>query len=97
MLLQPLRWRCIDCVIHHERDVREEQKYICMARASNNNRDPPQCEALRTCCLGFPIATMLYFYDEFLILKGTTASLRNCHHIVFQKQLYRNEQLMILS
>jgi len=23
-VLQPLRWRCIDCVIHHERDVREE-------------------------------------------------------------------------
>jgi len=25
MLLQPIRWRCIVCVIHHERDVREEQ------------------------------------------------------------------------
>jgi len=24
MLLQPLRWCCVDCVIHHERDVREE-------------------------------------------------------------------------
>ena len=24
MLLQPLRWRCVDCVIHHERDVHEE-------------------------------------------------------------------------
>jgi len=24
MLLQPLRWRCVDYVIHHERDVREE-------------------------------------------------------------------------
>jgi len=38
-LLQPLRWRCVDCVIHHKRDVCEEQKYICMARASNNKRD----------------------------------------------------------
>jgi len=28
MLLQPLRWRCVDCVIHHERDVHEEQKYV---------------------------------------------------------------------
>ena len=27
ILLQPLRWCCFDCVIHHERDVREEQKY----------------------------------------------------------------------
>jgi len=24
MLLQPLRWRCVDYVIHHKRDVREE-------------------------------------------------------------------------
>ena len=24
MLLQPLRWHCVDCVIHHKRDVREE-------------------------------------------------------------------------
>ena len=23
-VLQPLRWRCVDCVIHHERDVLEE-------------------------------------------------------------------------
>ena len=28
LMLQPLRWCCVDCVIHHERDVREEQKYI---------------------------------------------------------------------
>jgi len=27
-VLQPLRWCCIDCVIHHEWDVREEQKYM---------------------------------------------------------------------
>ena len=25
ILLQSLRWRCVECVIHHERDVREEQ------------------------------------------------------------------------
>ena len=24
VVLQPLRWRCIECAIHHERDVREE-------------------------------------------------------------------------
>jgi len=22
-----LQWRCVDCVIHHERDVREEKHY----------------------------------------------------------------------
>jgi len=30
----------LDCVIHHERDVREEQKYICVVRTSNNRVIP---------------------------------------------------------
>jgi len=30
MLLQPLLWRCVECVIHHERDMPEEQhQYVC--------------------------------------------------------------------
>jgi len=67
MLLQPLWWRCVECVIHHERDVRKEQQYIHVARTSNNRvivaRDLyccllPQCEALRTNRSGFPIATL---------------------------------------
>jgi len=41
-VLQPLRWCCVECVIHYEWDGREEQKYICVARASNNKRD---CDA----------------------------------------------------
>jgi len=32
VLLQPLRWCCVDCVIHHERDVREEQHDTYMWR-----------------------------------------------------------------
>jgi len=27
ILLQPLWWCCVDCVIHHEQDVREEQHH----------------------------------------------------------------------
>jgi len=68
MLLQPLRWHCVECVIHHG-DVREEQKDVSVARASNNKRDCvvcccllPQCEALRTCRSGFPITTGAYFH-----------------------------------
>jgi len=30
--LQPLRWCCVKCVIHHERDVREEQHHTYMWR-----------------------------------------------------------------
>ena len=41
-VLQPLRWYCVDCVIHHERDVREEQKYVRVERTCNNNSD---CDA----------------------------------------------------
>jgi len=47
-MLQPLRWCCVDCVIHHERDAREEQKYVCVEQASNNKRD---CEHELYCCL----------------------------------------------
>ena len=39
-VLQPLRWCCVDCMIHHERDVREEQKYMYVARTSNNRVVP---------------------------------------------------------
>jgi len=70
IVLQPLRWCCVDCVIHHERDVREEQKYICVARASNNKREIAthdlhccllsRCDASRTFRSGFPIATIVF-------------------------------------
>ena len=40
VLLQRLRWRCVDCVFHHERDVREEQQYIYLARTSNDRVIP---------------------------------------------------------
>jgi len=69
LLLQPVRWCCVDCVIHHERDVREEQHhtYVYVARTSSNRVIMacelyccllPQCEALRICRSGFPIATL---------------------------------------
>ena len=30
MLLQTLHWCCVECAIHHEREVRKEQHpYIC--------------------------------------------------------------------
>ena len=32
--------RCVDCMIYHERDVREEQKYMYVARTSNNRVIP---------------------------------------------------------
>ena len=65
--MQPLRWCCVDCMIHHEQDVREEQKYIYVARTSNKRVISsgdlyccllPQCDALRTCRSGFPIKTV---------------------------------------
>jgi len=35
-LLQPLQWRCVKCVIHHERDVHEEKHHIYVGQTSNN-------------------------------------------------------------
>jgi len=66
-LLQPLGWRYVECVIHHEQNVREEQHHIYLARISNNRVIVAcdlycclfaQCEALRTCRSGFPIVTV---------------------------------------
>jgi len=65
-LLQPLQCRCVEFVIHHERDVHEEQQYMCVARTSNNKK---YCDAWSLLLLaatvwsfaylplGFPIAT----------------------------------------
>ena len=69
IVLQPFRWRCAECAVHHEQNVREEQHHIYVARRSNNRviaaRDLycyllPQCEALRTFRSGFLIATIVY-------------------------------------
>ena len=67
VVLQPLRWCCVDCVIHLKRDVREEQKYVCVEQASNNKRDCGAWSLLFLAAtvrnfelmpLGFPIATV---------------------------------------
>ena len=33
VVLQPLRWRCVDCVIHHKWDVREGKHYMWREQA----------------------------------------------------------------
>jgi len=38
VVLQPLRWRCVDCVIHHEWDVREAQQYIYVNKQYQSDR-----------------------------------------------------------
>ena len=67
LLLQPLPWRWAECAVHHERNVGEEQHHIYMTWTSNHEVISsgdlyccllPQCEALRTCRSGFPIATL---------------------------------------
>jgi len=68
VVLQPLGWRCVECAIHHERNACEEKHHIYVARTGNNRVISsgelyccllPQCEDLRTCRSGFPIATVV--------------------------------------
>jgi len=73
IFLQPLDWRCVECAIHHERDVCEEE-HACEWREQviiewsrihgmlSLLFRTSQCEALRTCCSGsgFPIASSKY-------------------------------------
>ena len=57
----------LKCVVHHQRNVHDEQHHIYVAQTSSNRVISsselyccllPQCEALRTCRSGFPIATV---------------------------------------
>jgi len=81
-LPQPLDWSCIECAIHSQRDVREEQHHMYVARTSNNRVITacdlyfcllPECEALRTCPSGFPITpfcilTLSYSFEKITCL-----------------------------
>ena len=87
VLLQPLCWRCVECVIHHERDVRKEQNYINVVRTSNNRVTSsgdlyccslPQCKALRTCRSGFPIATKWCCDQDVECVPGLAFAQRTC-------------------
>jgi len=95
-LLQPLRWCCVDCAIHHERDVREEQKYMYAWREQAIVREItthdlyccllPQCEALRTCRSGFPIATTsMINCTSTTSLSMTSSKPQNCNTNLFRE------------
>ena len=68
VVLQPLRWRCVKCVIHHERNAREEQQYIYMWREKaiiewswHVNSIVACCYSAKLCAYAaraFPIATV---------------------------------------
>jgi len=69
VVLQPFCWRCSECAIHRKPDVCEETP-IYVLQTSNNRVISlgdlyccllPQCEALCTCHLGFPIATVAHY------------------------------------
>jgi len=83
-VLQPLGWRCVECAIHHERDMREEQHQVYVAQTSNNRVIMacdlyccllPQYEALRTCRSGFPIVAMVTIVSLQLLSSSTL----RCH------------------
>ena len=52
LLLQPLRWCCVDCVIHHEQDVREEQHHTYMWREQAITEWPWHVNSIVACCHG---------------------------------------------
>jgi len=46
LLLQPLCCHCVECVIHHEQDVCEEQQYIYIYVVQTSNKSDRGVEAL---------------------------------------------------
>jgi len=86
-VLQPLGWHCVECAIHHERGVREEQHHIYVARTSNNRVissvdlyccSLPQCEALRICRSGFLIAAVMTTVGGGNTKKSLTQTSQRC-------------------
>jgi len=78
-LLQLLSWCCVESVIHHKWDVREEQHtYAVYVTWTSNNRVIssgdlyycflPQCEALCTCRSSFLITTQEIYFLAFRML-----------------------------
>ena len=50
VVLQPLRWCCVDCVIHHERYVREEQHHTYMWREQAIKEWSWHVNSIVSCC-----------------------------------------------
>ena len=107
LLLQPLRWCCVDCVNHHERDVREEQKYMYLAPTSNNRVIPMEWSWWVTCnnaCEPGEQLTVLANGDDESDLVGWSllllpSTVRSCAHAArdFRSQHYHvlhNMQLL---
>jgi len=85
--LQPPRWRCAEFAVHHERNMREKQHHINVARTSNHRVIMacelcccllPQREALRTCHSGFPIATKWCCDQDVEVVRGSAFTQRTC-------------------
>jgi len=92
ILLQLLLWNCLDCMIHHKWNVREEQKYICVAWTSNNRVIAacdlyccllPRCEALCTCHSGFPIATKWCCDQDVKVMPSSAFTQKNVRSVWF--------------
>ena len=82
---------CVECVIRLKRDVHEEQRpHIGVANYVSQTRRRmsttwdlnccllPQCEALHTCCLCFPITTNWCFDQDVKVVTGATFTNRKC-------------------
>ena len=81
LLLQPLWWRCVECVIHHEWDVREEQQYIYWGEQAiiewsrRTNSIAACCHSAKLCAhavWAFPIATLQW--NIYIVMKYTFAA-----------------------
>ena len=87
LLLQPLPWCCVDCVIHHDGMCVKNNTIMYVARTSNNRVISsgdlyccllPQCEALRTCRSGFPIATKRCCDQDVKVVRSAAFTQRTC-------------------
>ena len=83
VLLQPLRWCCVDCVIHHERDVREEQHHRYIWREQAIIEWSWHVNSIVACChsaklSAFPIATKWCCDEDVKVVRSSAFTQRTC-------------------
>jgi len=101
MLLQPLRWCCVECVIHHERDVREEQHHSYMWREQeiiewswHVNSIVACCHSAKLCAHAARDFRSQQFQPSVLSYNGVISSTWVCCYPITRQiifQFYRNQ------
>ena len=94
LLLQPLQWCCVDCVIQHERDMREEQHHTYMWREQAIIELLWHVNSIVACCHGVKLCAHAAQISDRNIFKSINSWNRNQLRIHLQFRYCRHEHTL---